>query len=74
MGFHSKLVALAVLSPATLVQAIATFAITNIDDIVVLAVMFGQAPGHDGGAGALVLGGVAHVHDGSPRNGSARMG
>ena len=50
MGFHSKLVALAVLSPATLVQAIATFAITNIDDIVVLAVMFGQAPGHRGAA------------------------
>jgi len=41
---------LAVLSPATLVQAIATFAITNIDDIVVLAVMFGQAPGHRGAA------------------------
>lgn len=41
---------------ATIIEAIGTFAATNIDDIVVLAVFFGQAPGHRGAAIRVIAG------------------
>lgn len=36
------------MSPGVIGQAVGTFAVTNIDDLVVLAVFFGQAPGRRG--------------------------
>jgi Cadmium resistance transporter len=41
---------------ATVIQAVGTFAVTNVDDIVVLAVFFGQAPGHRGAAIRVIAG------------------
>jgi cadmium resistance protein CadD (predicted permease) len=41
---------------STIGQAIGTFAVTNIDDLVVLAVFFGQAPGHRGAAIRVIAG------------------
>lgn len=40
----------------TVGQAVAMFAVTNIDDIVILALFFGQAAGHRGGVVRIVLG------------------
>ncbi|MUL78545.1 cadmium resistance transporter [Mycolicibacterium sp. CBMA 226] len=40
----------------TITQAVATFAVTNIDDMVVLAVFFGQARGHRGAVMRVVAG------------------
>ncbi|GAA1238880.1 cadmium resistance protein CadD (predicted permease) [Oryzihumus leptocrescens] len=40
----------------TLGQAVAMFAVTNIDDLVVLALFFGQAAGHRAGVFRVVLG------------------
>lgn len=37
-------------------QAVGMFAVTNIDDIVILALFFGQAAGHPGGAVRVVAG------------------
>jgi len=44
------------MSLATITQAVATFAVTNIDDLVVLAVFFGQARGHRGAASRVIAG------------------
>lgn len=44
------------MSLATIAQAMGAFAVTNIDDIVVLAVFFGQAPGHRGAAIRVIVG------------------
>ncbi len=44
------------MSLATITQAIATFAVTNIDDLVVLAVFFGQARGHRSAAMRVIAG------------------
>ena len=44
------------MSPATIIEAIGTFTVTNIDDIVVLAVFFGQAPAHRGAAIRVIAG------------------
>lgn len=44
------------MNPGVVGQAIGTFAVTNIDDLVVLAVFFGQAPGHRGAAVRVVAG------------------
>lgn len=41
---------------ATITQAVATFAVTNIDDLIVLAVFFGQARGHRGAAMRVIAG------------------
>ncbi|MFI1918000.1 hypothetical protein [Nocardia sp. NPDC020380] len=41
---------------STVWQAIGAFAVTNIDDLVVLAVFFGQAPGNRGAAWRVVAG------------------
>lgn len=40
----------------TVGQAVAMFAVTNIDDIVILALFFGQAAGHRVGVVRIVLG------------------
>lgn len=40
----------------TVGQAVAMFAVTNIDDIVILALFFGQAAGHRAGVVRIVLG------------------
>lgn len=40
----------------TIAQAVGTFAVTNIDDVVVLAVFFGQAPGHRGASIRVIAG------------------
>lgn len=37
-------------------QAVGMFAVTNVDDILILALFFGQAAGHRGGAGRVVAG------------------
>jgi cadmium resistance protein CadD (predicted permease) len=39
-----------------IIQAIGTYALTNIDDLVVLAVFFGQAPGHHGATLRVIAG------------------
>jgi len=44
------------MSLATITQAIATFAVTNIDDLVVLAVFFGQTRGHRRAATRVIAG------------------
>jgi len=44
------------MSLATITQAIATFAVTNIDDLVILAVFFGQTHGHRGAATRVIAG------------------
>lgn len=44
------------MSLATIAQAIGAFAVTNIDDIVVLAVFFGQAPGHRAAVARVIVG------------------
>ena len=44
------------MSLATVSQAVATFAVTNIDDLVVLAVFFGKARGHRSAATRVVAG------------------
>ena len=44
------------MSVATIGQAMATFAVTNIDDLVLLAVFFGQARGHRAAATRVIAG------------------
>jgi cadmium resistance protein CadD (predicted permease) len=44
------------MSATTITSAVATFAATNIDDLVVLAVFFGQARGHRSAATRVILG------------------
>ncbi len=44
------------MSLATIAQAVATFAVTNVDDLVVLAVFFGQTRGHRSAAMRVVAG------------------
>lgn len=44
------------MSLATIAQAIGAFVVTNIDDIVVLAVFYGQVPGHRGAAMRVIVG------------------
>ncbi|MEU6790679.1 cadmium resistance transporter [Nonomuraea wenchangensis] len=42
--------------PSVVAQAAGLFAVTNIDDLVLLALFFAQAAGHRGGAARIVLG------------------
>jgi len=44
------------MSATIITSAVATFAVTNIDDLVVLAVFFGQARGHRGAAARVAAG------------------